>query len=338
MESPAGGVFTGSGLSHNFPVNDAGNIALTAAVDRGGDTGGEVLFYDKAADRWTVVMKKGMPAPGGGEFTGNDSFAAMNRANDILIPGIVTDSTAGPAGTGMFLYSGGQFRTVARPGTAVPSGTLTRAYRPQLTDNGIATFEGAVDGASTFGAYMWRDGVLTELAAAGGPVPGSSDTFETLRGPQANSSGDVVMLGQVNGDWGIYLYRASEQKLTAVVKPGDVLPGIGTVASAEGAGRNSTRLAEDGSILFVARMEDDSEGVFLLKDGQYSAVVRSGQEMKDVGTLAYVTSGNFGARTSYGLGWNSKGQIVFPAVLAGDQIHLVMATPDAPAVAPAQPQ
>jgi hypothetical protein len=60
--------------------------------------------------------------------------------------------------------------------------------------------------------------------------------------------------------------------------------------------------------------------------------------MKDVGTLAYVTSGNFGARTSYGLGWNSKGQIVFPAVTADDVIRLIMATPEAPAAAPPQPQ
>jgi hypothetical protein len=336
MDSPGGGTFTGGGHSHNLPVNDAGNLAFTADVDRGTSKGGEVLFYDRAANKWTVVIRPGVPVPGGGEYTSNDSFVAMNNANDIVIPARVTESAAGPAGTALVLYSGGTLTTLVRPGATVPAGTLIQCYRPHISDNGIVTFEGRVDGAADFGAYVIRSGELIELATPGGSSPGSDQKFDRLRGPQANSSGDVITLGRLeSGDHGVYLWSAADRALKAIVVPGQELPGIGTVASADGGGRNSVGLREDGAILFVAEFEDGSEALCLAKDGQFSSVLKSGEEMKtqdgkSLGTVQTLFSANFDGDASYGIGYNSEGQLHFTVATTEGKVHLMLATPTAP--------
>jgi hypothetical protein len=327
MDAPGGGTFTGGGISHKMPLNDAGNLAYTADVNFGDSSGGAVFFYDRAADKATVVMRPGAPIPGGGTSAGNDSFVAMNNANDIVIPVKVTESSAGPSGTALVLYSGGQLSTLVRPGGTGAAGNLIQSYRPHLTDNGIVTFEGKVDGDSTFGAYMIRNGELTVLATPDTQAPGGTAKFANLRGPQANSNGDVIMLGNLeDGNWGVYLWRAAEKKLVAVVKPGDDLPGIGKVASADGGGRNSVRLGDDGSILFVAALADGSEGLFRIKDGTTTPVVKTSQEMKGVGTASILVSSSF-PTASYGLGYNVNGQILFPAGTSDGKEHLVLATP-----------
>jgi hypothetical protein len=336
MDSPGGGTFTGGGHSHNMPLNDAGNIAFTAEVDRGSSRGGEVLFYDRAANKWTVVMQPGVPVPGGGEYTGNDSFVAMNNANEIVIPAKVTESSAGPAGTALVLYSGGKLTTLVRPGAKVPAGTLNQCFRPHISDSGIVTFEGRVDGGSDYGAYAVRDGQVIELATPGGSSPGSDRKFNRLRGIQANSSGDVIMIGRLEGDdHGVYLWSAADRALKPIVVPGQELPGIGTVASADGGGRNSVRLREDGAVLFVAEFEDGSEALCIAKDGQFSTVLKSGEEMKtqdgkSLGTARTLFSANFEGKPSYGIGANSKGQFHFAVATTDGEVHLVLATPTAP--------
>jgi hypothetical protein len=336
MNSPAGGKFTGGGASHNMPLNDAGNIAFTIEVDRGTSKGGEVLFYDRKADKWTVVMQPGVPVPGGGEYIGNDSFVAMNNANDIVIPAKVTESSAGPAGTALVLYSAGKLTTLVRPGAKVPAGTLIQCYRPHISDTGIVTFEGKVDGAADFGAYMIRNGEITELATLGGSAPGSDEKFNRLRGVQANNNGDVIMLGRLESDdHGVYVWSAADKKLKAIVTPGQELPGIGKLVSADGGGRNSVRLREDGSVLFVGQFEDGSEALCVARDGQFSAVLKSGEEMKTqdgkrLGSAKILFSSSFEGKASYGIGYNSKGQLHFPVATSDGMVHLMLATPTAP--------
>src|SRR5438046_608523 len=84
--------------------------------------------------------------------------ASFNNSSDVAVCEKVTDSSAGPAGSGIFLWSKGKITTVARPGLKLTRGTLVDAWRPQISDSGIVTFEGKLDNDSDYGAYMAKDG------------------------------------------------------------------------------------------------------------------------------------------------------------------------------------
>jgi hypothetical protein len=329
--APNGGTY-GTLVYSPFQVNNTGNLLLTVDVDRGDGGTKAVYYFDKIANRWTPVLEKGMPAPAGGTFNGADRFSALNDANTAAVTGDVTDSAAGPAGDGVFLWSGGKLTTVARPGTKVDSGVLTRAWRPTLSPNAIVAFEGTTtdspDSSTPYSAYIAKDGVITELATPNTPVPASTDNFAALRGPHANSQGDVVMLGQVGTNWGVFLYTAADKKLQAIVKPGDTLPGGGTLTTVENY-RHAVDINDDGAILFGAQL-DTGDGIYLYQNGKISLVAKTGQDLKSVGTAANLANDGF---PSFHLALNSKGQITFPVVTTDGKTQLVLATPAAPAPA-----
>jgi hypothetical protein len=322
--APTGGNFDLIGIENPFGLNDAGNIVMSADVDRGNGATKEVLFFDKAANKWTTVMKAGMPVPGGGTFQAAFKGSFINNANDIAFDAQITESSAGPKGVGVFLWSAGNVTVVARPGTKVASGTLTEARRMQISANGIVTFEGAVDGVAGYGAYMWKNGVITELATSNISAPGKNEKLASIRGPVANANGDVAMLGLLNSSgWGAYLYSATEKTLISVAQPGDPLPAGGILGSAEAIGRNSIRIGEDGSVLFAGGHTNADGGVYLWKDGKISVVARTGQELKGIGKPDNLANNGL---NSWGLGYNQQGQILFP-VKVGDKEQLVLATP-----------
>lgn len=325
--APTGGTY-GTLVYSPFQINNAGNLALTVDLDRGDGAAKAVLFFNKAANQWTSVLEKGMPAPDGGTFNGADRFSAIDDANEIAVTGVVTDSTAGPAGDGVFLWSGGKLTTVARPGTKVASGTLTRAWRPTLSQGGIVAFEGAtVDSpgsSSPYSAYIAKDGAITELATPNTLVPGDTDPFTALRGPHANSKGDVVMLGEVGGNWGVFLYTAADQKLQAIVKPGDTLPGGGTLTTVESL-RHAIDINDAGAIVFGAQL-DSGDGIYLYQGGTITPIAKTGQDLKGVGMATNLANDGF---PSFHLALNNKGQIVFPVMTADGTTQLVLATPPA---------
>ena len=64
-DAPGGGKFGGY-ISNKIGLNDAGDILLSVGVDPGDGEVQSVLDFDKTANKWTVVAKKGMPAPDAG--------------------------------------------------------------------------------------------------------------------------------------------------------------------------------------------------------------------------------------------------------------------------------
>lgn len=335
--APGGGMFVDDVV---WPwINNAGNIAMGAYVDSGSGATLEILYYDKAANQWAVVEKKDMAAPDGGTFTratpdltgGFGMNAAIDNTNNIAFMGNVTGSPAGPAGNGIFLWSPTtqKLTTIARPGTRVTRGALSEADSAAISNsNEYITFEGDVGHSGNHGAYVAKDGVITELAAPGTVAPGGTDRFTRARLPHANSSGEVVMLGRVGAHQspGLYLYTAKDKKLTAIVKPGDTLPGGGTLRGVE-AYPISLGISDDGSAVFGGQLDDDSGGVYVYKNGTITPVVKTGQNLAGVGMADQLA--HTGDLSSAGVAINSKGQIAFPAHTADGKTHLVLATPAA---------
>lgn len=91
--------------------------------------------------------------------------------------------------------------------------------------------------------YLYRRGTVTTLASVGGPAPGgrifTCITGANLSGQSGlNNWGDVAFeaaatnaLGQL--DEAMYLYSSASRTLRRIIGSGDVLPGIGTIASLE---------------------------------------------------------------------------------------------------------
>ncbi len=325
-DAPTGGKFTGY-ISNKVGVTDAGNVLITAGVDTGDGEVVTPLFFDRAAKKWTVVGTRGMPAPDGGTFAdrdGGNSFGSLNNADQVVFTEGVTESAAGPAGAGIFLWSKGKTTTVVRPGMKIARGAFVDAFRPQISDSGVVTFEGKLAGDNDFGAYAAKDGVITEIASEQTVAPGGTAKFTTLKGVTANSNGDVAMLGATDAGWGAYLYTAKDKKLTKVAAPGDTMPGGGKLANVSNGYRNSIRIADDGSVLFEATL-DSGAGVFLYRNGELSSVALSGQDLK--GGIGKAQDDGIGN----GLGFANNGVLTFVIKGDNDKVHLVVGTPPAPA-------
>jgi hypothetical protein len=323
--SPAGGTF-GGGINGKVSLNDSGNVAFGVAVDRGEGENEEILFYERAADKWGSIARKGTVAPGG-TLEATVSYATINNTNEVVFTGRLE------SGTGVYLWDAYNPGIVALaiPGTPVAGGTLANAQRVQISQAGrIVTFEGQREGDDNFGAYMWKDGTLTELVRFNAAMPdadgkATSTTFDQLRGPIANSSGDIAMLGHTGDGWGVFLRTAQDGKFVRIAGPGDSIAG-GTLTQVANSYRNDVRIAEDGSVLFVAIFDNEERGLLLRQpDGTLTTVARAGQVLQGLGK---VTGLQLAIGGDSGLGIATDGKIAFPAQTEDGKTHLVLATPN----------
>jgi hypothetical protein len=325
--SPTGGDF-GSDITNLLGVNDSGNVAMSVGVDRGDGQAREILFYERATDKWSNIARKGSALPGG-TISAAVSYTTISNANDITFTGQLD------SGQAVYLYdaSSKSITGIAVPGMTIGGGTFINAWRPRISQVGrIVTFEGQLKDDDNYGAYMWKDGTVTELVrfnAAMPDVDGKATTtlFDQLRGPTANSNGDVAMLGHIDAGWGVFLRTAKDGKFIRIAGPGDTVAG-GKLAQVANSYRNDVRIAEDGSVLFTAIFDNDDRAILLRHpDGTLTTVARTGQELKGVGTPK-VLQGAIGGDS--GLGLSTDGKITFPAQTEDGKTHLVLAIPNKP--------
>jgi hypothetical protein len=323
--SPAGGTF-GGGINNKVSLNDSGNVAFGVTVDRGEGEIDEVLFYDRKADTWTSIARKGTVVPGG-TIQNTVSFATINNANDVVFTGSLA------SGTGVYLYDAStrSISAIAIPGTPVGDGRIENARRVQISQEGrVITFEAQREGDDNFGAYMWKDGTLTEIVRYNAAMPdadgkATSTPFEEMRGPIANANGDVVVLGRTDEGWGVFLRTAADGKLVRIAGPGDTVAG-GKLAQVANSYRNDVRIGADGSVLFSAVYENDDRALLLrLPDKDLVTVARAGQELKGLGKITNI---GFGIGGDSGLGFSTDGKIAFPARTEDEKTHLVLAVPN----------
>jgi hypothetical protein len=322
---PSGGTF-GGGINGKISLNNSGNAAFGVDIDRGDGNKQEVVYYDRKADKWTSIARNGTVVKGG-TITATLSFATMNDANDVVFA-----ANLDSGGSGVYLYAAATqtITAILEPGNTVGGKKIANARRVQVSQIGrIITFEAQVDGDGSFGAYQWKDGVVTELIAFGSPSPDQAGiltgpVFGELRGPIANSSGDVATLGATSDGWGAYL-RTRTGKLTRIAGPGDSMPG-GVLKGVGNSYRNDVRIAEDGSVLFNAIFNNDERGLFLKHpNGTVTEVARVGKDLKGIGK---VTGIGLAIGGDSGFGISTDGKLAFPAGTADGKVQLILATPN----------
>jgi hypothetical protein len=121
------------------------------------------------------------PAPGGGLF--KLAFGAViNDRGDVAFIGDLS-APAGPPSLGVFLYSRGVTRSVARPGDAMPGGgrmvTATNADASyDLNDRGDVAFAATLDtdingdAVADTGLYVSSGGSIHLVTRTGAVIPG----------------------------------------------------------------------------------------------------------------------------------------------------------------------
>jgi hypothetical protein len=333
--NPTGGTW-GGGANNKVSINDQGNVGFTFPNDRGDGAVSENYFVDRtdpAHPKWTLIATAGKTAVTGG--TANDivSFSTIGNSNKVVF------TAALDAGTGTYIWDPKtlQISPVCPPGTKVGTNTIANAQRVQIGLNtDIVTFEGQVDGDASFGAYMWKDGVIAEVVRQGTPAPdatgkATAKNFNSLLGPIANVNGDVLTLGNTDDGWGVYLWTAADKKLVRIVGPGDTVDGK-KVFTISASFRNDIRFGDDGSILFCAQFDDTGSGgdrgIYLRKpDGTLIPIAKKGQDLGNGIGAIDVLEGDIGGDS--GLGFSTNGNIVFPMTNTAGARQLILATPPA---------
>jgi hypothetical protein len=335
-----------------------------------GDNAG-LYFYSHLTGAVTPLVLPGQGAPGGGTFHGLGFHAAINNQGTTVFAGIITPVSIGPGadlnlGQGIYeVDNQGHLTKVMRPGDPAPGGkTFDWAQNPWINNSGDVAFTGhvleepciqfsqiIVPGETLFCAesvYVRRaaTGEIQSIAHIGDPAPGGG-VFRYAYGPQENARGQIAFFGAVDAspagsghlplDTNTGLFLNSNGTNTAIVRPGDAMPGGGHLATVSfltgDMGLNNT-----GVISFTAQLDTQTGGIpdtglYEWTNGTLSLVARSGMTIPGAGTiLAFQPPGFVGG--SYplsGAAINEQGQIVFSVTLTDGRSPILIATPNDPA-------
>ena len=263
------------------------------------------------------------------------------------------------------MNSEGEISKVVRPGDRAPGGkTFDWAQLPWVNDRGDLVFEGHIkedpciqfNPANIPGVQLFclqslyaRDastGRIRSIAHIGDKAPGGREPFASAYGGKENNSGQIVFIGGMAADpagtghlpldinTGIFLNSGG--RTIAVARPGDAMPGGGTLLTAA-AFTNDVWINDAGVISFSAVITDingdgqEDNGMYLWSEGTLSLVAHTGTVIPGVGTInALKPPALVGVdpRTISGAAINDQGQVLFTAALTDGRGVLLVATPD----------
>lgn len=200
--------------------------------------------------------------------------------NDSGAVAFMADTDGSQGYDSIVVVNGGNFVTVAAPGTSSSAGPLIAAgYPGRLNSNGVVTFIGQLD--LIFGVFTGSGGPLTTIA-----LGGSESAVNSI-----NTSGRVSFVG-IQGNQ--YAVQTSQ---------GD---GSNTIATnADGyLNLNQTAINDFDRVAFGAMLSSGQTGIFTGPDPDSDAVIKSGDLLPGLGVVAQV-----GQITPEAL--NNLGQVAF---------------------------
>lgn len=359
QEAPGGGTFDQIFWAY-IPINDTGDVAFTFALSPfsfpAGVNSGVYRFTRSAGTVTPVMVPEVTPAPGGGVFKGAFIYAGMNHSGDIVFAGMVPASIGPGAslglGQGIFRAdTNGQIVKVVSPGDPAPGGgTFDYASESWIKDAGDVAFSAHSVGEEcvNFGAppeeeLLCLSGVYLRNAATGeiqrivnqGEMAPGGGVFRFASVPILNNRGEIVFVGDLTEPPGVFehpgVFLYSGGQIIPVARPGDEMPGGGTVVSAGGLGPH--HLNNRGEVVFAATLDTDEDadgvpdaGVYVWSGGSLSLVARTGTVIPGVGTIVDVASRVEGGRADFAKN-NDRGQVALVATLTDGRTVLLLATP-----------
>ncbi len=233
--APGGGTFDFAGLPRN---NDRGTIVFTGHV--AGDPASipgnppQAVIITALANGYVRNAATGhitefahvgnpIPAAAGGGVYGQIMFPSINNSGDVCFKVDLTPAPAAGQVIGLFRYSHGAVRSVARPGDAMPGGghlvtvSSLGGHQEHINDRGDIVFNGTLDtdvdgdGLPDQGTYQWSRGHLSVVARTGTVLPGIG-TVRSFVPPVGISipppTSFVPNSGSINNDRGQVLFSA----------------------------------------------------------------------------------------------------------------------------------
>jgi hypothetical protein len=282
--APGGGVFDYVDTFWNS-INDSGQAVFdaTATSIAISYTSG---LYSSSNGTLSRIAATGDPAPGGGQFLTFYGPSSISTAG-----GVAFAATASlPSRSGMYLFSNSAFRGLVAFGDPAPGGG-TFSFFPfvSLNDQPQLAFAAAVTAPGRSGFFRWSEEMTSAIAQSGDPAPGG-DTFNfpftpsviyTTYIPSVNNDGDVVFSGPLSSGYtGVFKFSGGE--LTSVARPGDPMPRVGTIYSADTGSINDA-----GQVSFWVDGTDNF-GAGFFSQGTRSAVALADDPAPGGGTFTSV--------------------------------------------------
>jgi len=359
--APGGGKFLSledtGGLSP-IAINSSGDVAFGFLLNpfdpkQPFGTNAGVYRYSPTTHQVTAVVVPGVtPVPGGAPrdtFAGAYFTTYLNDAGTMTFTGMVpaTVGFEAPLGQGVFEAApNGQISKIVSPGDKVAHiGTFDQANETSINTEGDVAFAGHLTSdpsgmpppGFTSGVYLKQatpPGHIISIAHHGDPIPASAGggVFDYAFGPIVNDTGQVAFVGAVKDTTSpikqdvqlVFLY--SQGSLTAVARPGQLMPGGGHFVTASLA-NGQADLNNKGAVVFNALLDNGNEGLYVFSHGSLSLVAKTGTVIRGAGKIAALDFFNTGEPTSLAR-INDLGQVTFGATLmGGSRGALLIATP-----------
>jgi len=282
---PGGGTIRG--FSVPLSLNAVGLVAFSASL---APAGSGVLLASKTG--LTTIARDGAPAPGGGAFAQIGS-PSLNDAGQIAFQALLSTG-----GIGLFLFTDGEMRLVARTGDPVPGGGVFAFLgSPSLNASGQIAFRGGGSaGGAAGGIFLWSEGTVSEVMRDGMPSP-EGDLFASSFSPMVNAPAQVAFVARLRDQYGgVYLF--SEGTISRLAANGDPVsrdPRFLYAAPVEG-------INSSGKVLVAASMFPGGNGLF---DEASNAIARTGDPAPGGGLFEFF----------FGSSINDGGQVAFVAGL-----------------------
>jgi hypothetical protein len=373
--APGGGIYD-FGFLGPVTLNDQGDMAFDFLLSPlsfpfGVNTGS--YRYSHATRTLTPVVVPGVtPVPGGGVFTGVFFAPNLNNRGDLFFPGIVETELGVHVpgeeyiGLGIGIYRAsrsGEITPVVVPGDPAPGGgTFDLAHLLWANDGGDVAFQGHVAGEeclipgnppqevliACLPSLYVKDaarGLVRSVAHAGDPAPGGG-VFRSVLNQVMNNRGDIAFTGDLTPapdaglELGVFLHSGGVT--IPIARPGDPMPGGGTLVRTSGTGSN-VHVNNRGEVAFSAVLDTDvndddilDTGLFVWSRGEQRLVARSGTVIPGLGTVQHlqlqgivIPPPPIFVPNSAALG-NDRGQVLFVAQVEDqgvEKVVLLVATP-----------
>lgn len=319
-----------------------------------------------------VVVPFVTPVPGGGTFQGVSFQPTINDRRDVVFAGIVVtdqgvhnvpDNGEPYIGLGIGIFEAdakGHMSSVVSPGDAAPGGgTFDYAVEPWVNEGGDISFIGHIAGEESVvtgfppqadfisalgGLYVKKaaTGKIRTIVHEGDPAPGGGNFRQVFHDVMNNRgeiafNGDVTPAPGVNQSIGVFVYSGGT--IRAIARPGNPMPGGGTLVNASIVGGN-VHINNRGDVVFSGVVSTDVDGdgfadtgLFQWSHGQLSVIARTGTVIPGVGTVDELASPQMVIppaaiqTTTSGAINNDAGQALFQATLTDGSGVLLLATP-----------
>jgi hypothetical protein len=334
-------------------LNNTGEFAFTAKLTEclgcgAPDVVHRGLWSTTAAGGLELIALTGEPAPG----TTASAFArflfhSFNDSGQLAFRALIDDAfslgneglwTGTPVAVSLVAKSGDE-----APGTGGLSFTIFGSegvFGPALNTTGDLLFRAFLnsgDTASNSGLWLLRDGIVSLVARAGEPAPGTDGTpFWLTFSPQINADGAIAFQGRLGTNMGEGIWLGTPEAHDLLVRSGDQAPGTSgqIFASFLGVALNAAGDVAIGGRLDTSTFEN---GIWVGNLGGVSAVVRSGQNLEvrpgDFRAVRFTSfSGNPGSQGGLLTNFNDAGQIMFMAEFEDHTRGVFLATPIDPAL------